>query len=253
MNKTIGIVVIATNGYFVLGIKFVKRFMHFYTGDSKIVFYFFSNQDPTPYIPDNFPIIYKHTNHSCWRDGTNSKFTNILSLSSEDVDYLYYFDADTSVNKEFNELWFIGDLVGGEHYANSLWMKDQKGFDRNPQSKAYISYDTVLPQMYYYGAFFGGKKQKILDFCTTLRQWQIEDQKIPYEPGVNDESYINAFFHFNPPTKTVFTKEFQFAISDKSGIGETRNPLLDIEKIKIDLKLYKNNLINISDGIVICH
>ena len=32
-----------------------------------------------------------------------------------------------------------------------------------------------------------------------LLQWQLEDKKINYEPGVNDESYINAYFHYNPP------------------------------------------------------
>ena len=36
----------------------------------------------------------------------------------KDEEYLYYFDADTSINKDFTEEWFIGDLVGGEHYCN---------------------------------------------------------------------------------------------------------------------------------------
>ena len=39
MNK-IGIVILATNAYFVLGVRFIKKFMHHYKGDSKITFYF---------------------------------------------------------------------------------------------------------------------------------------------------------------------------------------------------------------------
>ena len=40
MSK-IGIVIIATNSYFVLGIRFIKKFMHHYKGSQKITFYFF--------------------------------------------------------------------------------------------------------------------------------------------------------------------------------------------------------------------
>lgn len=246
MSK-IGIVIIATNAYFVLGIKLIKQFYHFYSGDSEIIFYFFSDTDPAPYLPSDIQFNFYEQHHESWVDGTNSKFMNIISLESEDIDYLYYFDADTSVNKNFNEDWFLGDLVGGEHYANRCWMKNEKGFDRNPKSKAYVPLDTDLPQMYYYGAFFGGKKDKVIDFCKTLRSWQIEDKKIPYEPGVNDESYINAYFHYNQP-KVVTTENFVFGVSDKSGINDTRNTNSNIEEIKKILLNNKNNIIDIRNG-----
>lgn len=48
---------------------------------------------------------------------------------------------------------------------------------------------------------------------------------------VNDESYINAYFHYNPPM-TVPSDKFMFDISDKGGIGETRNTNLDVERYK---------------------
>ena len=103
----IGIVVIATNAYFPLGIKFIKRFQHFYTGQDNIRFYYFSDTDPKDYTPDNLDIKYIHTEHDHWVHATNSKFTNILTLKEEDVDYLFYFDADTSVNAEFEAKWFF--------------------------------------------------------------------------------------------------------------------------------------------------
>jgi hypothetical protein len=245
--KKIGIVIIATNAYFVLGIKLIKQFYHFYSGDSEIVFYFFSDTDPAPYLQDDIQFKFYEEHHESWVNGTNSKFINIISLENEDVDYLYYFDADTGISRNFTEEWFIGDLVGGEHFANRTWMIDKKGFDRNPKSKAYVPLDTNLPQMYYYGAFFGGKKDIVVDFCKTLRLWQLEDKKIPYEPGVNDESYINAYFHYNQP-KVVTNDNFAFNISDKSGIGETRNTNLNIEEIKKDLLKNKNKSINICNG-----
>lgn len=228
----IGIVILATNAYFILGIRFIKRFMHYYKGDKQITFYFFSDTDPKPYLSDNIDVEYYNEQHNDWTDGTNSKFKDIISLSNCKSDYLYYFDADTNINKDFTEEWFIGDLVGGEHYGNRNFMSNGAGFDRNPQSKAYVPIDSTLPYTYHYGAFFGGKKDKVIDLCTILREWQLEDKKIPYEPGCNDETYLNAYFHFNPPY-TVPSNEFGFSISDKGGIGETRDISLDIEQHKL--------------------
>ncbi len=243
----IGIAIVATNAYFVLGIKFVRRFMHFYKGDSEIVFYFFSETNPKEYVNEKYNVEFRHDLHKNWRDGTNSKFTNLLRLKDEDIDYLFYFDADTQIHREFTEDWFIGEMVGGEHFGNRSWMKENKAFDRNPKSKSYVPKDTHLPEMYYYGAFFGGSKLNMMNFCNTLLGWQLEDKKIGYEPGVNDESYINAYFHYNRP-QTVYLEQFEFMVSDKGGIGETRNVSLDVSDIKRGLKENRDAFINIYNG-----
>ena len=243
--SNIGIVILATNSYFILGIRFIKRFTHYYKGDKNITFYFFSDTDPKPYLPDNIDVEYYHEQHNSWVEGTNSKFKDIISLSDCKSDYLYYFDADTNVSRDFTEEWFLGELVGGEHYGNRSWLQGGAGFDRNPISKAYVPEDSTLPYTYHYGAFFGGKKDRAIDFCTTLREWQIEDKKIPYEPGCNDESYINTYFHFNPPTLTVPCDKFMFDISDKGGLEETRNPSLNIQFFKDELIREKNKIFDI--------
>ena len=245
--SNIGIVILATNAYFVLGVRFIKKFMHHYKGDSKITFYFFSNEDPKPYLKNNINIEYHHVVHNNWVDGTNDKFKSIISLENSDADYLYYFDADTNVSKDFTEEWFLGDLVGGEHYGNRSWLKNGAGYDKYPKSKAYVNPDSTLPKIYYYGAFFGGKKDKVINFCKTLREWQLEDKKIPYEPGVNDESYINAYFHYNPPIM-VPTEKFVFNVSDKGGIGETRNTRLDINHLMIQMLCNKEEVYDIANG-----
>jgi len=245
--SNIGIVILATNAYFVLGIRFIKKFMHHYKGGSNITFYFFSDTKPKDYLPDTINIVYRHTIHTNWVEGTNSKFLNIISLEDELVDYLYYFDADTNVSRDFTEDWFLGDLVGGEHYGNKGWLANGAGFDRFEKSKAYVPLDSPLPYTYHYGAFFGGRKEKVIEFCKILREWQIEDKKIPYEPGVNDESYINAYFHYNPPM-TVPCEKFAFKISDKGGIGETRNINLDINSLKLSILENKDHIYDIVNG-----
>lgn len=246
--KKIGIVILATNAYFVLGVRFVKRFNHYYKGERKVKVYFFSDQDPKDYVSEDIDVSYHYDKHDNWQDGTNSKFKNIVStkdIIEKDCDYVYYFDADTNVHRDFTEEWFLGDLVGGEHYGNRDWLKDGAGFDRNPQSKAYVPLDSELPYTYHYGAFFGGKTDQLIDFCSTLIHYQIEDKKIGYEPGVNDESYINKYFHFNPPTYTVPCDKFAFAISDKGGIGETRYTTLDVQEIKDQILELKYELFDI--------
>jgi hypothetical protein len=244
----IGIVILATNSYSVLGIRLIKRFMQFYKGKEEIKFFFFSDVDPAPYIPDEYNVEYIHTTNKDWVEGTNLKFISILSLENRDVDYLAFFDADTNVDKDFTEEWFIGESVGGQHFGDQSWMKESKGYERNPHSKAYIPFNTTLPQIYYYGAFFLFTKNKMMEFCKLMISWQKADREWGYEPPTHDEGYKQNFFHYNPPSKLVLCTDFKFLISDKGGIGETRFMGLNVEHIKKELKLYKNKNINIAHG-----
>ena len=245
----IGITIVATNSYFVLGIRFIKRFMQFYKGKGEISFYMFTDKDPKDYLPDSINYVYIHTEHKNWVDGTNSKFTNILGISelAKNEDYLYQFDADTNVSKPFGD-WFLGDLVGGRHYADHIY--ETKPFERNPISCACVPFEDKTPAMYYYGAFFGGKRVKVRCFCETLRAWQEADQHKGFEPVWNDESYINKYFHLWPP-KVIMCEDFPFDVSDKGGIGETRNPNLDVRKIESDLMLNREKNVNIVNGYVV--
>lgn len=244
----IGIVVLCTNAYFPLGIRLIKRFMQFYTGEQEIKFFFFSDENPKDYLPDGYDVEYIYTTNKNWVEGTNLKFTSILYLENRDVDYLAYFDADSDVDKNFTEDWFIGDSVAGQHFGDLDWMKEIKGFERNPCSKAYIPFDTPLPQMYYYGAFFSFSKEKMINFCRLMIEWQSADKQWGYEPSCHDEAYIQRFFHYNSPSKVVLCKDFKFLISHKGGLVDTRNMNLDTSEIKKDLKKYRNQNINIEHG-----
>lgn len=242
----IGIILLATNGYFPLGVRFIKKFTHFYKGSSEIIFHFFSDRSPKDYVSENTRFEYYHLSNMDWMDATNSKFKSIISAGEKSTcDYMFYFDADTNITQDFTEEWFLGDMVGGQHYGDRSWMKEKKGFDRNPISKAYVPEDTKLFQMYFYGAFFGGTRERMLDFCKTLKYYQEEDKKIPYEPGVNDESYINREFHFNPPSKIVYTENFKFDISDKGGMEDMRNPNKNIQSMLDQMLKLKNDIFEI--------
>lgn len=217
-EPTTHIAVVATNIYFLLGLRFIRQF---WTNceEKNVKFHFFSDVDPTPYLKEGMQCQYWPENHRSWRDATNSKFKNMLKIELGPKDSLFYFDADTSISSKFTTRWFLrGDLVGGEHYGNRNYLAGNTGYDRNPKSKAYVPEDSELEAIYYYGAFFGGTKQKVTEFLQTLVEWQTYDTEVlGYEPAVNDESYINKYFHYTPP-QMVKCEGFKFNISDKGGI-----------------------------------
>jgi hypothetical protein len=244
MSK-IGIVVIATNAYFVLGIKFIKRFMYYYKGNSNITFHFFSNRDPKEYLPSHINYQWYHAHNETWQDGTNMKFTSILSIVQNcKDDYLFYFDADTSVEHNFTEEWFLGEFVGGQHYNDPhLTTNAQRDFERNPKYAGYVPLDSPYKQMYYYGAFFGGTVEKIFNFCSALVDMQKHDKLLSYEPTHNDETYINKFFHYYPPSKIILAHEFKFSVSHKGGL-EVGYMDLNIEYY---LRVLRDNINNVID------
>lgn len=247
----IGIVITATNAYSVLGIRFMKRFMQHYKGKSEIKFYFFSDINPKDYIPNNIEFEYFHVENDIWHVGNNLRFDAVLSIKGKcDSEYLYYFDADTNIRREFTEDWFIGEMVGGQHFLDQLSMKDNKGYERNKKSQAYIPYNTNLPQIYLYGAFWGGLKENVFKFCDTIQKNRKIDKENGYKPAYN-EKYINHYFHYNPPSKIVMCPDFVFRISDKGSLGETRRMDLNVTQLKNDLKKYKNNNIDIISAKVV--
>ena len=168
-KNNIGILILATNIYFVLGLRFMKQFIHHYRGKYNIIFYFFSDKNVNNFInPLKINVNYFNTQHNSWQDATNDKFNSFIRIQDKlisEVEYIYYFDADTSITKDFDEKWMLGDLIGGEHFCNRY--PEDKPFDPNPNSMAYLPKDGIN-RMYYYGAFFGGKVNRIIDFCKIL-------------------------------------------------------------------------------------
>ena len=248
--KEIGIVITATNAYTPLGINFIKRFNQYYIGDNKIKFHLFSDINPKIYLPSNLNIEYNYRSNENRVDGNNLRFECTSSLMDSTSDYLYWFDADTNIYKEFNDDWFLGEMVAGQHFFDQTKMKNVKNYERNEKSSAYIPLDTKLPETYYYGAFWGGLKYNVVAFCEAIINYRNIDKNNKYIPPYN-EKYINKYFHYNRPTKIVKNVDFEFLISAKCGIDDIRNTNKNMDKILNDLLINKNKLTNIVNGVVI--
>ena len=238
----IGITILATNSYFVLGLRLVQNLNKYYKGKTKLKIYFFSDTNINEYITaDNIEWIPR--THNSWVQATNSKFSNILEI--EEPDYIIYMDADTNVENEFDDSLFLHYSIGAEHFTQQKPLP----YDRNLKSYAYIPLDTRLKQVYYQGAFFGGKKEFIHDFCKQCIKLQKLDKEINnYEPVWNDESYLNNIFHYNAPKHTIKLKDFPFTISDKGGLQEivrhTKIKLDDLKQFLLENKDKEFNIIN---------
>lgn len=241
----INFVILSTNYYVPLGIRLIKKIVKHYKGDFPLHFHVHSDKNPLDFLPQGTTnVSWIETKHTDWAEATNSKFKSILNLNLHNNDYVYYLDADTNVAADFLDEDILGDLVGAQHFNDS---DPNKPYDRYEMSKAFIPRDTPLLQMYFQGAFFGGMVSSVKNFCIVLREWQIEDKKIPYEPGVNDESYINKYFHYHPP-KVIYTKDFPFIISDKGGIVNQRCAEAAPDKTIADLIRLRYFPINVLNG-----
>lgn len=246
--KDLVFVVLATNSYLPLGIRLYKNLCRYFQGDFHVNMVV--NRDPSPFLSDRFlhNISFSADNNTSWVDCMYLKFKWMLATEAK---FIYYLDADTNLNKTVNKSLFCNSeyqLVGAEHFNNRSVMKDIKNYERNKISQAYIPVTTSLPQMYYQGAFFGGQKENIDVFCKTILDWKAKDKAINFEPGVNDESYINKFFHYNQP-KTLHLEEFPFIVSCKGGINNSRNVKNPWDEQ--GLMNNRDNYINIRDGKVI--
>lgn len=246
----IGIKVLATNGYFLLGCRFINRFYHLYKGDKEIIFYFFGDKPPYEHTPTGANIKYRHIKNPDWVQAVNTKYSNILSIN-DNLDYIYFFDADTNISRNFTEEWFLGDLVGGVHWAHVNTPKESLPFDRDPRSSCFIPINTFLSQTYYYGAFWGGRVGPVKKYCAAMVEAQKNNKAIGHEPPVNDDSYTNHYFHHNPPTKSVMPKDFMFDISCKGGLQIERDPRASFPEHEEQFKSNKEKLLNIQHNRVV--
>lgn len=249
-------VILATNGYLPLGIRFIRNFLHYHKASSGIVNFVLGTDnitiDPGKIAP-NVTIVPMANN--TWREGTNSKFRLInraaymmSSPNTGKINFMYYVDADTDVDKSTPIKAFLQwDLLGGEHFNNIPGAK--LPFDHEKEYYSYVPEHYSGPYMY--GAFFGGKLGAMADMSNWCGFAQEQDSLRGYEPGVNDESYINAYFAnrnlLGDQARYFEKKSFPFVISHKGGLEQLRNPSIKNERLTQEA-LDLHGPFRISDG-----
>jgi len=123
-------------------------------------------------------------------------------------DYCFYFDVDMGiVGKVGDEV--LDDLVATMHPYQSFYPKEERSYDRNPNSLAYVP-PGEEGEFYYAGGFNGGSTKRFLEMAEVIAERVNTD----LENGVialwHDESQMNRYLIDNPPTLSL-TPSYCFA------------------------------------------
>ncbi|HXW85872.1 MAG TPA: hypothetical protein VEK38_00870 [Candidatus Bathyarchaeia archaeon] len=111
------------------------------------------------------------------------------------MDYLFNIDADMLfIDYVGDEV--LGDLVGVRHPGFVLSRKED--YEKNPFSAAYVPED--IGQYYFAAGFFGGAHDAFIALLEGVSKTILADKAHNYTAIWHDESHVNRYFAFHPPT-----------------------------------------------------
>ena len=123
-------------------------------------------------------------------------------------DYCYYFDVDMGIVAKVGDE-VLGDLVATMHPYQSFVPKEQRTYDRNPKSLAYVPVGKE-GELYYAGGFNGGSTKRFLEMAEVLADRVTKDLENDVIALWHDESQMNRYLIDNPPSVSL-TPSYVFA------------------------------------------
>ena len=148
--------------------------------------------------------------HEDWPMPTLKRYNYFIKEKEyiSQFDYCFYFDVDMGiVGKVGDEV--LGDLVATMHPYQSFYPKEQRTYDRNPQSHAYVPQGKE-GELYYAGGFNGGSTEKFLEMSKVIAERVTDDLQRGVIALWHDESQMNRYLIDNPPTLSL-TPSYCFA------------------------------------------
>lgn len=200
------ILTIATNKY----IQFVERLLdnieeNFLNGHEIRCLLFTDHEVETS---DNVRVC--QIDHEPWPMPTLKRFNYFMKEKDWilEHDYCYYLDVDMGiVDKVGDEV--LSDLVATMHPYQSFYPKQDRTYDRNPKSLAYVPVGEE-PDNYYAGGFNGGSTKRFLEMAEVLADRVTNDLENDVIALWHDESQMNRYLIDNPPTLSL-TPSYCFA------------------------------------------
>lgn len=231
MKKKTLIQITATNSYFLLGVRFINRFTHLYTGDWDVEFHFYSETDPSEYLDQSkYKTVFHYTETKDWHEADLSRIYSVLEMKDKEFDYLYWFDADTNIDNKFGNSLLEANLMSVRHI--SQWFEENKESGSYFEPKAGASWIIVC--------IFGGKKEDVIKCCESTLPWIQKDKEIGYIPKFITEKYLNKYFNENPLDKVLEFHGHPFCLTDKGtrkeqlvGLGGYK-PFQQLSKEEVD-------------------
>ena len=200
------ILTIATNKY----IQFVERLLdnieeNFLNGHEIRCLLFTDHEVETS---DNVRVC--QIDHEPWPMPTLKRFNYFIKEKDWilEHDYCYYLDVDMGiVDKVGDEV--LSDLVATMHPYQSFYPKQDRSYDRNSKSLAYVPVGEE-PENYYAGGFNGGSTKRFLEMAEVLADRVTKDLENDVIALWHDESQMNRYLIDNPPTLSL-TPSYCFA------------------------------------------
>ena len=200
------ILTIATNKY----IQFVERLLdnieeNFLNGHEIRCLLFTDHEVETS---DNVRVC--QIDHEPWPMPTLKRFNYFIKEKDWilEHDYCYYLDVDMGiVDKVGDEV--LSDLVATMHPYQSFYPKQDRSYDRNSKSLAYVPVGEE-PENYYAGCFNGGSTKRFLEMAEVLADRVTKDLENDVIALWHDESQMNRYLIDNPPTLSL-TPSYCFA------------------------------------------
>jgi len=148
--------------------------------------------------------------HEDWPMPTLKRYNYFLKEKEfiSQFDYCYYFDVDMGIVSNVGDE-VLGDLVATMHPYQSFYPKEQRTYDRNPQSHAYVPQGKE-GELYYAGGFNGGSTEKFLEMSKVIAERVNDDLQRGVIALWHDESQMNRYLIDNPPTLSL-TPSYCFA------------------------------------------
>ena len=225
------ILTIATNKY----IQFVERLYNnleenFLNGHELECLLFTEHDVETS---DNVKV--SKINHEPWPMPTLKRYNYFVKEKEyiSKFDYCYYFDVDMGIIEKVGDE-VLGDLVATMHPYQSLYPKESRSYDRNPNSLAFVPLGEE-GENYYAGGFNGGKTECFLKMAEVIADRVNQDLEKDVIALWHDESQMNRYLIDNPPTLSL-TPTYCFA-EEQMG-----NPNYPYEPKIIALKKNHNEL-----------
>ena len=200
------ILTIATNKY----IQFVERLLdnieeNFLNGHDIQCLLFTDHEVETS---DNVTV--SQIDHEPWPMPTLKRYNYFIKEKEfiSQFDYCFYFDVDMGlVDKVGDEV--LSDLVATMHPYQTFYPKEQRSYDRNSKSLAYVSLGEEGDN-YYAGGFNGGTTKRFLEMSEVLSERVSKDLENKVVALWHDESHMNRYLINNPPTLSL-TPSYCFA------------------------------------------
>jgi len=200
------ILTIATNKY----IQFVERLLdnieeNFLNGHEIQCLLFTDHEVETS---DNVRV--SQIEHESWPMPTLKRYNYFVKEKEfiSQFDYCFYFDVDMGlVDKVGDEV--LSDLVATMHPYQSFYPKEERSYDRNEKSLAYVPVGKE-GELYYAGGFNGGSTKRFLEMAEVLADRVTKDLNNGVIALWHDESQMNRYLIDNPPTLSL-TPSYCFA------------------------------------------